>query len=119
MPMRRPRTLKSDLAAKGKPYEDDPLFLYLWRKKHGQAEDTSNYLVRFFDRKVALLVDYQGVRPNYAMLQEIPARLREHAKGKRADLDAAKAQLADIERRALVADGVKPRRRASRAATRR
>ncbi|MFZ0117360.1 MAG: hypothetical protein WAL15_23635, partial [Xanthobacteraceae bacterium] len=24
---------EADLAAKGKPYEDDPLFIYLWRKK--------------------------------------------------------------------------------------
>ena len=97
---------EADLAAKGKPYEDDPLFIYLWQKKHGQAEDRSGYLVRFFDRKVAVLVGYQDARANYAMLQEIPARLREHAKGKHADLDAAKAQLADVERRALVADGV-------------
>ena len=40
------------------------------------------------------------------MLQEIPARLREHAKGKLADYNAAKGHLADLERRALVADGV-------------
>jgi hypothetical protein len=95
-----------DLAAKRKPYEDDPLFMYLWRKKYGQAEDMSGNLVRFFDQKVALLVGYQGARANYAMLQEIPARLREHAKGKLADYNAAKGRLADIERRALVANGV-------------
>jgi hypothetical protein len=40
------------------------------------------------------------------MLQEIPARLREHAKGKLADHAAAKSRLAEIERRALIADGV-------------
>ena len=62
--------------------------------------------MRFFDRKVALLIDYQGARANFAMLQEIPARLREHAKEKLADLGTAKAQLAEVERRALVADGV-------------
>jgi chromosome segregation ATPase len=97
---------ESDLAAKRKPYEDDPLFIYLWKKKHGQAEDTSGNLVRFFDRKVALLVDYQGARANFVMLQEIPARLREHAKEKLGDLGTAKTQLAEVERRALVADGV-------------
>ena len=32
---------EADLAEKRKPYEDDPLFMYLWNKKHGQAEDTS------------------------------------------------------------------------------
>jgi chromosome segregation ATPase len=97
---------EKDLAAKRKPYEDDPLFIYLWRKKHGQAEDTSGSFVRFFDRKVAVLVGYQGARANYAMLQEIPARLREHAKEKLADFDATKGKLAEVERRGLVADGV-------------
>ena len=36
---RKASLAESDLAAKGKPYRDDPLFMYLWNKKHGQAED--------------------------------------------------------------------------------
>src|SRR5262249_9732775 len=63
------------LAIKRKPYEDDPLFMYLWNKKHGQVEGNSGSLVRFFDRKVARLVGYQDARANFAMLQEIPTRL--------------------------------------------
>ena len=86
----------SDLAAKGKPYRDDPLFMYLWNKKHGQAEDVSGRLVRFFDRKVARLVGYHNARANYAMLNEIPLRLREHARRKQADVEAAKAQVSEI-----------------------
>src|SRR5262249_57005753 len=42
---------EADLATKRKPYEDDPIFMYLWHKKHGQAEDTSGALTKFFDRK--------------------------------------------------------------------
>src|SRR5262245_31065963 len=30
-----------DFAEKGKPYAADPIFVYLWTKKHGQAEDKS------------------------------------------------------------------------------
>jgi hypothetical protein len=97
---------EGDLAAKGKPYEDDPLFMYLWSKKHGQAEDKSSYFARFFDRKVARLVGYSDARASYAMLKEIPLRLREHAKNKQADLEAAKGRVAEIERQALVADGI-------------
>jgi hypothetical protein len=97
---------EADLAAKGKPYEDDPLFMYLWSKKHGQAEDTSNNLVRFLDRKVARLVGYPDARASYAMLKEIPLRLREHAKNKQADVETAKGHVAEIERQALVADGI-------------
>ena len=98
----------ADLAAKGKPYEGDPLFIYLWRKKHGQADDRSGFFVRFFDRKVAGLVGYRDARANYAMLREIPLRLREHAKNKQSDVEAAKARVAEVERQALIADGIEP-----------
>ena len=40
------------------------------------------------------------------MLQEIPARLREHAKNKQRDVEAARQHVAGIEREALVADGI-------------
>ena len=99
---------ESDLAEKGKPYADDPLFVYLWTKKHAQAEDSSGSFVRFFDRHVARLVGYSGARANYAMLKEIPVRLREHSKNKQHDVEAAKRNVAAIERQALVADGVEP-----------
>ena len=92
---------ETDLGEKGKPYANDPLFIYLWTKKHAQAEDRSGTFVRFFDRKVARLIGYSGARANYAMLQEIPARLREHAKIKQADVEEAKRKLAvDRARRA-------------------
>jgi len=97
---------EQDLAAKGAPYESDPLFMYLWDKKHGSAEDRSSALVRFFDRKVAALVDYRDARANYAMLKEIPLRLREHASSRTAAVEAAKRRLADVEREALIANGI-------------
>jgi hypothetical protein len=99
---------EADLATKGKPYENDPLFMYLWSRKHGQAGDTSGPLVRFLDRKVARLVGYLEARANYAMLQEIPARLRDHARNKQGDVEAAQARVVAIERQALVADGIEP-----------
>jgi hypothetical protein len=97
---------EQDLAIKRKPYEDDPLFTYLWARKHGQAEDTSGRLVRFVDRWVADLVGYRDARANYAMLREIPLRLREHADNKRRDVEAAERETAAIERAALIADGI-------------
>ena len=103
---RKASLAEADLAAKGKPYQDDPLFMYLWNKKHGQAEDASGTLVRFFDRKVARLVGYHDARANYAMLNEIPIRLREHAHRKQADVEAAKAHVLEIERRVMVAEGI-------------
>ncbi len=97
---------ETDLTAKRQPYEADPLFMYLWNKRHGQAEDRSGNFVRFFDRRIARLVGYQDARANYAMLREIPTRLREHAKGKQDDVAAAREQVTAIERKALAADGV-------------
>jgi hypothetical protein len=82
--------------------------MYLWRKKHGQPEDTSGRLVRLVDRKIARLINYQDARANYAMLQEIPARLREHAKNKQNDVEVERQRVTDIERKALVADGIEP-----------
>ena len=86
----------ADREAKRKPYEADPLFMYLWRKKFGTAEDRSGPLVRFFDRRVARLVGYDKARANYVLLNEIPQRLREHAERMKAIL--ALPQFAWIER---------------------
>jgi hypothetical protein len=53
---------KTDLSAKGKPYENDPLFMYLWKKNAGQARDTSGTLVRLFDRIVERSIGYRDAR---------------------------------------------------------
>jgi chromosome segregation ATPase len=99
---------EADLGEKRKPYESDPLFMYLWNKQGGQAGDTSWYLVRYFDRMVVRLIGYLDARANYAMLREIPLRLREHANEKQMDLQAATDRVAVLERKALVAAGIEP-----------
>ena len=99
---------EADREAKGKPYEADPLFLYLWKRKFGTADYQSGFFVRFFDRKVANLIGYAQARPNYVMLNEIPARLRDHAERCKALLAEAQAKLADIELDGLRAAGSGP-----------
>ena len=99
---------EKDLEEKRRPYENDPLFMYLWKKKHGQAADKSSYLVRYLDGMVARLIDYAGARVNYAMLCEIPLRLREHANEKQRDAEASQERVVILERKALVGDGVEP-----------
>ncbi len=99
---------EADLAGKGKPYENDPLFMYLWQKNYGPAEDGSWHLVRYFDQMVARLVGYSDARANYAMLREIPLRLREHAIEKQHDVEGAKDRAAIVERKALVVAGIAP-----------
>jgi hypothetical protein len=70
---------EADREEKRRPYEADPLFMYLWRRRYGTREYRASNLVRYFDRKVAHLIGFETARINYAMLMELPDRLREHA----------------------------------------
>jgi chromosome segregation ATPase len=102
----------TELGAKRKPYDDDPLFVYLWSRGFGTGRYRSSGVVRFMDRMVADFVDFGNVRPNYAALIEIPLRLREHATAKRSAADEKLAALSVIERKAMVDAGIEPKERA-------
>jgi hypothetical protein len=103
---------EADREAKRKPYEADPLFMYLWTRRFGTADYQSGHVVRFFDRKVALLVRYADAKPNYVMLNEIPLRLREHAERCKAAVAIERAKLTAIEAAALTKAGSAPLERA-------
>lgn len=96
---------EADRAAKGKPYEDDPLFQYLWSRGFGTSAYRSGFFVRYIDEKIARLVGYQGARANYAMLNEIPLRLRAHEERCRAAFEAERQKLEQIEKAGLAAAG--------------
>jgi hypothetical protein len=97
---------QAELGAKRKPYDDDPLFAYLWRRRFGTSQYTAGNFARIFDRMVAEFIGYDGARPNYAALIEIPLRLREHATATRDATAAPQTALAEIERRAMLEAGV-------------
>ncbi len=99
---------EADRDMKRRPYEADPLFMYLWKRRFGTAEYRAIPLVRFLDRKVARLVGYDAARANYFMLNEIPVRLRAHAERLRAEVEAGRARLAAIERTELAKSGIEP-----------
>jgi hypothetical protein len=99
---------EADLAAKRRPYEADDVFIYLWKRGYGTAAYQGGGLTRMLDGWAARLVDYQKYRPNFAMLQEIPVRLRAHARAKEGEVTAERTRLEAIERAALIADGVEP-----------
>lgn len=102
---KKAKVAEADLDAKRRPYEADPLFMYLWRRKFGTADYKAGHFVRFMDRKVAALVNYPDARANYAMLTEIPKRLRAHAQRQADAVAAEKERLAQIELAALRAAG--------------
>jgi chromosome segregation ATPase len=72
-------TSGQDRAEKGKAYEADPLFMYLWKRGFGTPDYARRGLVRSLDTWVAGLIRYHDARANYAMLTSIPERMARHA----------------------------------------
>ncbi len=97
---------EAELAVKRKPYDDDPLFSYLWQRRFGTGTYAAGNLARSIDRAMAAYIGYLDARPNYAALIEIPLRLREHATAKRDQAKERAAALADVERRAMTDAGI-------------
>jgi len=117
--MRKTEQAEADREQKGKPYRDDPLFMYLWEAGYGTASYRANNLFRYLDGLVANLVGFQKARPNFAMLNEIPLRLREHAERQIANAKAAEAEVDALETAAIDNAGGKPMRDAMEAAQQR
>jgi hypothetical protein len=97
---------EDDLAEKRKPYEADPLFTYLWKRKFATADYKAGNFARTMDRWVARLVGYETAKPNYTLLNEIPLRLREHAADLLKRVEAEDRKLEEIERAALMDAGI-------------
>jgi hypothetical protein len=117
--MRKTEQAEADRDEKGKPYRDDPLFMYLWEAGYGTASYRANNLTRYLDGLVASLVGFHKARPNFAMLNEIPLRLREHAERQIANARAAEDELDGLERAAIDNAGGRPMREAMEAAQQR
>lgn len=107
---------ETDRAEKGQPYRDDPLFIYLWERGYLTPDYKAGNIARMLDAWVARLVRYADARPNYAMLNEIPTRLREHADRLAQDAYDAQAAVTALEVKAFDAAGGRPAREALEAA---
>ncbi len=88
---------EDDRLHKGKPFEADSLFMYLWNRSYGVPEYKANPLARWLDGWVARLCRYDEARVNYWMLLELPKRLSLHAESVRTEADQALEQLQAIE----------------------
>ncbi|KKB77015.1 hypothetical protein VW29_18790 [Devosia limi DSM 17137] len=106
--MAKTEQAEADREEKGKPYRDDPLFMYLWESSYGTRDYRANNLIRYCDGLVANLIGFAKARPNYAMLNELPLRLREHAERQIANARQAEAEADALETAALDAAGGKP-----------
>jgi hypothetical protein len=99
----------TDRAEKGKPYEADALFAYLWTRGYGTSRYAAAPLARLLDRWVARVGDFEPLRRNYWMLNELPARFDGHAQRMRAVADEDLAAVRSLEREAAAAAGVPER----------
>ena len=97
---------EQDRIEKGAPYDSDPLFSYLWKRQFGTDDYSAFPIIRMLDGWVANLCRYDGARLNYKLLNEIPARLGEHARAVAEDAEAEAERLRELEEAAMTADGV-------------
>jgi chromosome segregation ATPase len=97
---------EKDQREKGKPYEADSLFMYLWKRRYLTPEYQAGWFSRQLDNWVAKHIDFQRNRANYHMLQELPLRLREHAAKAQQTAQLEVQALRTMERQAAEADGI-------------
>ncbi|MGE4090340.1 MAG: hypothetical protein AB7G75_05810 [Candidatus Binatia bacterium] len=96
---------EADKEEKGKPYLADRLFVYLWKRGYGTSAYHAGPLARMGDTFVARHIGFEQARRNYAMLLDLPTRLREHVDRLQKQADAEMQKLAALERAAEEAEG--------------
>lgn len=97
---------EADRIEKGKPFEDDVLFNYLWTRKHGTSEYRAGLIARWLDGWVAGIINYQQARPTYFNLLEIPRRLRQHAQRRQLEAEDELETLRQLEVQASHQQGI-------------
>ena len=96
---------EEDRRDKGKPYESDKLFMYLWRRGYGTERYSAGLIARWMDGIVARHIRFEPARRNYYLLNEIPLRLARHTERLEARAAELMTALAEQERTAEVAAG--------------
>ncbi|WP_028320520.1 hypothetical protein [Desulfatiglans anilini] len=102
----------ADRAEKGRPYEEDPLFMYLWQCRFLTPEYKAGPLTRTLDGWVAKMIRFDEARRNYYMLTKLPVHLEAHAERQEAIAAEEERKLREMEARALEGAGFSQRRAA-------
>jgi hypothetical protein len=103
---------ESDRETKRRPYEAEPLFMYLWQRRYRFPEYRANALVRALDGWVARLCGYEQAHRDYRMLLDLADRLRAHADRLGEDARQRTAAANAMAEQSLVDAGVAPLREA-------
>ncbi|MEO8757571.1 MAG: hypothetical protein ABI398_07445 [Devosia sp.] len=94
------------------PYRDDPLFTYLRDRAYGTARYAPRGMTGWFDAQLAAFTDYGRAQVNFALINELPARLRQHAEALQEQARAADAGVAALENVAVDTAGGRSAREA-------
>ena len=96
----------SDRKEKGRPYESDPLFMYLWKHRFSTPDYKGGFFSKSLDRWVAKMVHYDENRANYHMLLQLPDHLAAHAQKVQEKADGVEEELEEIRRSAFEKGGL-------------
>lgn len=96
---------RDDRQKKGAPYDEDPLFSYLWRRGFRTTNYKGRGLIKMLDGWVARLIKFDRARLNYARLTELPERLAEHVDQVKSEQTDAQEKLETAEQKALIDGG--------------
>ncbi|MGB5984013.1 MAG: hypothetical protein WBG37_01815 [Desulfobacterales bacterium] len=88
---------QKDRDLKGRPYEEDPLFMYLWRRRYQTPDYKGRGLTRSLDAWVARRVHYDQNRANYHMLTLLPKHLQAHAESLQEKVEQLRRELSEME----------------------
>jgi hypothetical protein len=97
---------EADLSSKGKPFQDDALFMYLWGRKYLTPDYRHGGVVRMLDGWVGRLINFKENRADYHMLNELPRRLRQHSNRAAGEVDRQRHVLLQLEKEAAEKDGI-------------
>ncbi|WP_026223141.1 hypothetical protein [Methylocystis rosea] len=92
---------EADRARKRSPYEQDPLFMYLWARKYGATDYQARAFTRYMDGLVARLIRFREARQNYETLNRLLTRLHEHAADVAAALGGEQQRFAALQQSAI------------------
>jgi DNA repair exonuclease SbcCD ATPase subunit len=97
---------EADLDRKGKPYQDDKLFMYLWNRRYLTPDYAHGGIIRKLDDGVARLIGFKKARADYHMLTELPRRLRAHATQAAEEAERERQSIQEMEQQAAEKDGL-------------
>lgn len=96
---------RADRETKSAPYQNDPLFSYLWERKLRRPEYRKGGLSRMLDNWVAKLCRYDEAYLNYARRMELPDRIAEHLASMKLEEAESEAAIERFEAARLEAKG--------------